>query len=404
MKKERLNILFFTPYVPYPLTSGINQRVYNLFKELCRYHDVTIVSLTEQHEADSVYLSAFEQTAKGVFFLPFSHKPWMKFTERLLIKIPNTIMHWFDESVVKELSKIFSEVSPDLIYVEDICLAPYLEEIKPQARVVFDRSRVDLSFQMESKEFREANFLRKIADSEQFSKLLKYEKYLATKYKYQVVCSDDDCNYLHANIDKKLNICIIQNGVDDEYFFPDDKLLRDDKEINLTFSGVMNYQPNVDAMKWFAAEILPKVRKSFPAIKTYCVGKNPTAEIAKIMTQNDVMLTGFVEDMRLWYMNSTIFIAPIRIGGGTRLKIVEAMAMGKPVISTSIGAQGLKFISGKDLFLSDDADEFSENIIMLLNDPELREIIAKQGRQSVLERYTWEKLGKSLSDYFVKIA
>jgi glycosyltransferase involved in cell wall biosynthesis len=181
---------------------------------------------------------------------------------------------------------------------------------------------------------------------------------------------------------------VIPNGVDTEYFRPASRvaLVRDPY---IVFTGAMDYPPNVDAAGWFCNEILPVLQRSVPHIRLKIVGKNPHPHVLELGKRNGVEVTGTVPDIRSYVSGSLALVVPLRSGGGTRLKILEAMALERPVISTTVGAEGLEVRPGTDILIADDAQQFVNHIKLLLRSPERSELVGKAGRRLVMEKYDW---------------
>lgn len=172
----------------------------------------------------------------------------------------------------------------------------------------------------------------------------------------------------------------------------------------LLFLGGMDWYPNRDAVEYFAGDILPKIRSSFPEARFVVAGRNPPAQfIEKFRYDPRIEFTGTVPDMRPYLAAARLVIVPLRIGGGTRIKILEACAAGKPVISTTIGAEGLNLEAGKEIILADEPARFASSVIDLLRDPDRSESLARSARTAVLERYSQQTLEKSLKVFLASL-
>jgi glycosyltransferase involved in cell wall biosynthesis len=168
---------------------------------------------------------------------------------------------------------------------------------------------------------------------------------------------------------------------------------------SLVFVGAMHWRPNQDAIQYFVDEILPLVRDRRPDVSIAVVGQEPPAHIQKLDSLPGVHIVGRVDDVRPYVDAATVYVVPLRIGGGTRLKILEALAMGKAVVSTSVGAEGLDVVDGEHILIADSADEFADRIERLLADPSLRGKLGRAGRALVTERYRWDSLARKLESF-----
>jgi glycosyltransferase involved in cell wall biosynthesis len=181
---------------------------------------------------------------------------------------------------------------------------------------------------------------------------------------------------------------LMPNGVDTEYFSPLSSATSE-RDPYIVFTGAMDYPPNVDAACWFCDEILPVLQRKLPRLGFKIVGKNPHSQIVELGKRKGVQVTGTVADIRDYIAGALALVVPLRSAGGTRLKILEAMAMERPVISTRIGAEGLEVSPGKDILIADDAERFANHIDLLLKSPEASNCLGRAGRRLVTEKYDW---------------
>ncbi|MGA9593846.1 MAG: glycosyltransferase family 4 protein [Candidatus Acidiferrales bacterium] len=211
-----------------------------------------------------------------------------------------------------------------------------------------------------------------------------------------MVCSSDDRETL-GQLNPRLPIFIVPNAVDTDSYSPNGSHRVAQPDPVLLFQGGMDWYPNRDAVEFFAHSIFHLIREAFPTAKFVIAGRNPPANfVEQLSALGGVEFTGTVPDMRPYLAAATVVVVPLRMGSGTRLKILEACAAGKPIVSTSIGAEGLSLEPGKDIFLADDPDDFARSVVMLLRDPARREAIARSARAIVVERYSHPALKKSL--------
>jgi len=204
------------------------------------------------------------------------------------------------------------------------------------------------------------------------------------------------------SINPDLPVEVVDNGVDLEYFRDYGQPTADDAP-GLVFTGSMDWRPNQDSVEYFVREILPLVRRTHPDIKTVLVGRNPPARILELGNHEGVTVTGTVDDVRPYIKRASLFIVPLRIGGGSRLKILEAMAMKKPVVSTSVGAEGLDVTDGRELLLADRPEDFAKQIDVLLSDAATAHQLGEAGRSLVERRYGWDALSTKLEQFMQRL-
>ncbi len=220
-------------------------------------------------------------------------------------------------------------------------------------------------------------------------KTVNYEPTLYSSYDRCLLVSAVDRGYLHKK-NPILPIEIATIGVDYDFYQPG---VGEEPSNSLVFSGDMNYIPNNDAMIYFCSSILPLIEQKYPAVVLYIVGKNVSRKLAMIARKKpNIILAGFVEDHRQVIWKSTVFICPLRIGTGVKNKVVEAMAMGKAIVSTSIGAEGIPIVSGHDIFIADKPDVFADAVIRLLEDASTRRQFGIRARELVVREFDMKKI------------
>jgi glycosyltransferase involved in cell wall biosynthesis len=207
-----------------------------------------------------------------------------------------------------------------------------------------------------------------------------------------ITVSDTDRDTFARFLDSK-KLTVTPTGVDVDYFKP---LSVEEAPNSLVFTGSMDWLPNEDAVLYFVDAIFPLIKQQCPEVSFEVVGRNPSRKLQALAEREKSMrLTGWVDDIRLFVARAAICIVPLRIGGGTRLKIFEAMAMGKAVISTTVGAEGLPVESGKDILLADTPNDFAQSVIGLLRDSLLRRRLGTGARSLVQENYSWGRVAES---------
>jgi glycosyltransferase involved in cell wall biosynthesis len=396
-----MKLLVIYPYAPWPLDRGTYQRTFHLLKALALHHEVDFVALTEEQDGTAETLAVFSGFCREVEFIPFAHPPWQKlFPGRLLNPLPSNVQHWQCPKVRDAINRRLTPGRYDLVHICDLVLMPYVLPHRHHTPFVVDRSRVDLQFQL--MEHKALNFpLRdRLLRWESYAKLWLYERKLARETLLEVVCGPDDEVFLHQHVDTKAPVMVVANGVDLGYFHPSSAPDARAAEPTVIFCGAMDYSPNVDALRWFFGSIHGKLLQLRPDVRILIVGKNPVAEVKDYATRPGVTVTGGVPDVRPYYRRSWLQMVPLRIGGGTRLKIVESLAIGTPVVSTTIGAQGLELQHGENILLADDPESFASEISRALSDPALLQRIGENGLTTATSRFGWPAIGARLARHY----
>ena len=396
-----MKLLVFYPYIPWPLDRGTYQRTFHLLKALAREHAVDFVALTEEQDGLEEKRAIFSAFCRDVEFIPFEHPPWQKlFPERLLNRLPSNVQHWQSRSVAAAIDRRLTPGRYDLVHICDLVLLPYVEHHRGHTPFVVDRSRVDLQFQMMEHRTLGFSLRERLLRCESYAKLWRYEKRLARKASLEVVCGPDDEVFIHRHVSSTAPVAVVANGVDLEYFYPAAAPDPRAAEPTVMFCGAMDYSPNVDALRWFFDEIHGKLLQKVPDVRILIVGKNPTEEVRSYSDCTGVTVTGGVPDVRPYYCRAWLQVVPLRIGGGTRLKIVESLAIGTPVVSTTIGAQGLDLEHEVDVLLADDAESFAKEIARGLNDSRLRQRLEANGVTTAQARFGWPAIGARLANRY----
>jgi glycosyltransferase involved in cell wall biosynthesis len=218
----------------------------------------------------------------------------------------------------------------------------------------------------------------------------RYEAETCRRASLTISVSDADSALL-STIAPKSRICAVPTGVDTSYFRPNGT---NEAQTDLVFTGSMDWYPNEDAILYFMDSILPLIRREMPGVSLSAIGRGPTPRLQNAATGAGVRITGAVDDVRPYISNAAVYVVPLRVGGGTRLKIFEALAMGKAVVSTAIGAEGLPLIPGEHYLQADRPEEFARATVSLLRDPDKRRALGLAGRRLVAEHHSWSQVAQ----------
>lgn len=402
MSAKRPKVFLFMPYIPFPVDRGTYQRVYHLFVELAKSFEVDLVCLQEDSSRN---LEAFESQTARRLAIPFQNAPWQRlFPERLLNPLPTTVQHWQVDGVAEALAEFTEGQHYDRVIFIDLVLWPYIRQLFPEHPFrIMDRSRVDWLFQTEELNTLQLSLKERLLRRENLNKIARLEREAYEELSGMIVCGWDDKTFLEKQLGDAKKVFVLANGYNEAFFDPLTHPRKLTEVPSILFCGALDYSPNVDAVDWFADSIWPQIYKQMPEARWRIVGKSPDARSRRWAAMRGVELIGEVPDVRPYYQSSWLQVVPLRIGGGTRLKIVESLGMRCPVVSTTLGAQGLDLKDGADLLLADREEDFASAVVQLLRDSPAREQIAETGHQTVQANYRWEQLGSLLSDYLLKL-
>lgn len=394
-----MKFLYLIPYNPVPPIFGGAIRIYNILRHLVDMHDVTVAGFGDPHEKEAME-TAFPSLKGKVHFLkqPYNkHRGLRRLT--LLSSLFSSHSNWYNMTMTEEMEQLLIRLTEehdfDAIQSEFPVMANY--DIPSRAIKIYDAHNVEYN-----------NFRRMSEASQDYLKKLYY--WLESKKFYReevkavgrqdsiLVTNQRDANIYSRDI-ADVPKYIVPNGVDMEYFKPSHQSV---EPHSLVYVGMMKYLPNDDAMSFFLQDIFPKIAKRVPNIKLYIVGSNPSQYL---MNLNDprVEVTGFVEDVRPYVNRSSVYVVPLRMGGGTRLKIIEAMAMRKPIVTTSIGCEGLGMKNGETALIADEIDQFADSVVELIHNQPLANYLIDNAYELVKDNYSWEVVYHQLEDAYQKI-
>ena len=395
-----MKILIIDEEFPYPMNTGKRLRSLNLAKQLARTDDVSYLAYGE--ESSDAYrfvqscgitpyaVPAPDRSQHGLGF-------YYRLARNLLSPYPYIVTSHYTRRFQQALDRLHDEGKFDLILCEWTPYAIFLKNINSTRKAIVAHN-IESDIWQQMKE-REESRLRKFYISIQHRKVREFEQ---TCFKWAdgatAVCQSEADTLGSFGIDYPVEV--VDNGVDTVYFSPQQADIDPD---TLVFTGSMDWRPNQDAALYFVNEIFPLLKLKRPGVKAVFVGRKPPKQITALGEVSGITITGTVDDVRSYIARAAIYIVPLRIGGGSRLKILEALAMEKPVVSTSHGAHGLDVEDGKHLVIADGAQEFAEAVLTSLDDSQLRSRIAADGRAQVLTHYNWERLGAKLRNYLQSI-
>jgi len=283
-------------------------------------------------------------------------------------------------------------------------LWPYVKEVFPDhpARVM-DRSRVDWMFQTEVLNTLKQGYVRKLMARENLFKIARLEREVRRELALTVVCGPDDQTFLESKLGPSDRVFVLPNGANVGFFNADEWPAQPTGHPTALFCGALDYTPNTDGLAWYFEAIHPLVLEKCPEFKVILVGKNPTEGVRSYAKMSSVDFAGEVPDVRPYYQKAWMQMVPLRIGGGTRLKIAEGLAMANPVVSTTLGAQGLELNHDEHLLLADTPASFADAILRYVNNPDLRRMQGAAGRARILDIYTWGALGTRLANRLLSL-
>lgn len=382
------------PYSPVPPNFGGALRVYNLIRQMTKHHEVTVVTFGNS-ETKAELCSHFDSNLKNVHVLklPFYRK-LKRFKQ--LISVFNNNSYSFIRTYHQEMQKLLDDILAnntfDIVQTEFPHMASY--KINSDAIKILDAHNVEYSI-LKYQWQHTSSPIRKFFYQKEFQKIYREEIAACKRQDVLLVTSANDKNTFDSHI-PEIPKNVIPNGVDSSYFVPSTEKPEGHR---LVFTGAMSYIPNSDGIIYFLDNIFPLITKAIPDTKLYVVGDMPPQKLRQRASDN-VIITGYTYDVRPFVWKSSVYIVPLRMGSGTRLKVLEALAMKKPVVTTSIGCEGIDVQNNESAIIADEPQAFADAVIKLLKDQNQHNNLIENGYELMKQQYDWNVIGEKLNNVY----
>lgn len=399
-----MNILLLTQIVPYPPDSGPKVKTYYLLRYLASRHRVTLVCFTRnaQEESDA---AALRDAVAEVHTVPLSRS-----TARNALTLASSLMHgrsWIierDDSAAMHqlLARLVREAEIaerpyDLVHADQLNMAQFAERL-PLPRLLDEHNAVWTVFRRVAMQERG---LKRLLWEREWRRLRVYEGRVCREFEAVTAVSREDRQALIEAMGTERDIPIIPIAVDAEREQP---IVRQPNARGILSLATMMWPPNVDGVLWFARSIYPLIKQQVEGVRFFVVGQRPVAEVRALPEQDPTIeVTGYVQDPTPYIAASACLIVPLRSGGGMRVKILEALARGIPVVSTTIGYEGIDLVPGEHLLVGDTPEAFADAVVRLLCDPAFGERLAAAGRKRLLERYDWRAVCPAMDRVYARM-
>ena len=396
---KELKVLFLSQRFLFPQDTGGKIRTSNILEHLNKKFSVTVISNVESPK-DDPYVHRMDRLCDK-----FISVPW-KETKRYTVKFywevfkksfsvyPVTMLNDYSPELEEAVLKELSNVEYDLAICDFMQSTLNFRQVTNIPRILFQHNVETTISQRHMQSSKDP--VSKIFWWLQFRKMFYHEKRESNLFDTVIAVSDADKQRMEKWY-KLDNVQTIPTGVDTNFYSLNGK---EPEKKQIVFVGAMDWLPNNDAMYYFLEKIFPLIQQEEPGVNFIIVGRNPSPQLQNFANSySNVEVTGWVEDTRPYITESAVFLVPIRIGGGTRMKIYEGMAMGKAIVSTSIGAEGLPLKDSEHIYFADDEKSFADQVVNLLRNEELRKQIGTNARQYVYYNFRWEKV----ADVFAEI-
>ncbi len=390
---ERMKILFTLPYIPVPLTFGGAIRVSHMIKIAAEHHDVTILTFGTPEE-ERALRKALDMRIK----VHVVSDPWVRNFRRAGQLYALFTKHSFFYKLVESkemksiLERLLAENDFDIVQTEFSHTAAY--DLPTNAVKILDTHNVE--YDNFRRIYENAHTpLRRLHYYLEYKKFCNEEQAACRRYDFVFTTSKRDKIILDGDV-PEIPKYVIPNGVDSSYFIPSQET---PEPYSLVFTGAMSYVPNYDGVLYFLDDIFPRILQQEPKAKIYIVGSKPPGMLRR-RTSDNIIVTDYVEDVRPYVYRSSVYVVPLRMGGGTRLKVLEAMAMKKPIVTTSIGCEGIEIVNGNSAIIADEPQEFANSVVQLLRNETLRKKITDNGYEIMRTQYDWKIIGEQVQTLY----
>jgi glycosyltransferase involved in cell wall biosynthesis len=409
-----MEILWASHIIPFPPKSGVHLRSYNLLRGLAVGHEIDLLAFIQEPWLDVFYPSRREgleecarelgKLCRSVRFLPIDSLKRsggkLRTAVKGLISPTSYTIRWLQSAQAHAaFAKAAQAVSYSLVHFDTIGLAPFRVHF-PGTPATLGHHNIE-SHMLTRRAGNEHNFAKRMYYLQEGARVRRYESRVAGDFDLHITCSELDCARLRAAA-PSVHTVAVPNGVDAEYFQPAHS---DSIVPSLIFVGSLNWYPNVDAVLFLLREVWPIAKVRHPDLRFDIVGSAPPRSVLDLSARlKDVCVHGFVDDVRPLMDAATLYVCPIRDGGGTKLKLLDAFAMEKCVIAHPVACEGIDVSPGVNVQLAESAETFAEAIDRLISDPAVRLAMGRAARTLVVEQYAFSQIGRQLCSLFESTA
>ncbi|MFM7595296.1 MAG: glycosyltransferase [Flavobacteriales bacterium] len=387
---KRPSLVFIASRFPYPLEKGDKLRAYNLLKGLSKTHNIHLIALSNEDVKASWYDEVRPFTTAITVYTMKPIWQWIRLIICAFTNQPFQLAYFTSFKIKRRIRKQIVSLAPDHIFCQMIRPAEYVKDYHHCNKTIDYMDTLSVGMERRAQK---APWVTRWIYKMEAIRLKEYEQRIFNYFEFQTMISQQDVHYI-AHPDQR-KIRVIPNGIDTDFFQP---LPSTSKPFELVFVGNLSYAPNVDAMRWFAENVVIHE----PQWRLLIAGANPSHTLIQSLKKYpNITIEGWQPDIRLAYSRGKVFIAPMQIGTGMQNKLLEAMAMGIPCITTPLASEALTVIPGKDLLVGSTNEAILTHIRYLLDNPKEAETIGTQGRKTVHERYSWEQSIEGLNELLI---
>lgn len=407
-----MNILWLSHVVPFPPRGGVLQRSYHLLKELASHHDVTLWAIVQPEwlkvthgDVEAGLAEAYEELSSMCVDVHFERLGQLESATAMskmlsYVRPGGYTANWLrSRSAKRSLERFARGEAFDALHVDTISMHAY-RKILPGLAATLTHHNIESHMMLRRAELEPTVFKRFVFNMEG-RRLTHYERSTASAYDAHIVCSTLDANRLRESYGQ-LETVVVPNAVDIEFFSP--QQAKKDTPPSLVFAGNMSWYPNRDAMLHFANDIWPLVREKVPGLVMNLVGAHAPQELISLSQKDSrFRVLGFVNEVRDPIADAAVYVCPIRDGGGTKLKILDALAMGKAIVAHPVACEGIDVTDGLNVVLAEDVTVFADQVVDLIANHERRHLLEVEARKLAVNKYSSREIGRTLAATYERI-
>lgn len=392
-----MRILFLSRWYPYPAINGSKIRVYNLLKYLGVHHDVVLISFATEDIA-AEYREEMLKHCREVHVVPYKHfqPSSLKSLTGFFSSKPRSFVDTHSDELQGLVEQTARQRKFDMVIASQFDMAPYAMSLRDIPKIL-EELEISLFY---DRYVNETAPLKKIRKRLTWEKWARYMGEVLRAFEGVTVVSEPEITPIQRIIPGYDRVALMVNGADLQRFTGD---FGTPERNTIVYTGAMTYHVNFDAMKFFLGEVFPLINARIPDIKFYLCGTTEGVPVEQLPKYDNVIYTGHLSDMRPRIVNSWVSIVPERYGGGTRIKVLESMALGTPVIATTRAATGLDVKDGHDIVVANTPQEISDAVVRVLKDADFRAALSRNGRKTIEDQYDWNIIGQKLDAFMQQI-
>jgi sugar transferase (PEP-CTERM/EpsH1 system associated) len=401
-----MKLLWLNAGLLLPLDKGGKLRTWHVMRHLARRHDITYLSFEDssQTQADRLGMREVCSTLETIPRTDTVKGTWRFYAEAagyLVNPAPYAVAKYRSAAYAARVQQLLATGEFDAVVCDFLPPVINLPAQLPCPAILFTHN-VEAEIWRRHAE-QAGNPMSKHLMTQQWRRMLRFEGAALARFDLVLAVSEADGKTFSRLYPAGVRgpVHVVQTGVETDYFLP---TAAAPERAHMVFTGSMDWLPNEDGMVYFCREILPKIRQTEPEATLSIIGRTPTPAVRKLAEIPGVEVTGRVDDVRPHIARGAVYVVPLRIGGGTRLKIFEAMSMAKAVVSTTVGAEGLPVTSGRNIDIADEPSRFAHAVVRLMRDPEARRAMETAARQLVVERYDWSAVALDFEEALIRVA